>query len=213
MPSRRPEAADRAVKGARRHRGVALFMMGLMALSCIGLVAAFVYSSGMLEGDKRTAQVGQDIAVSNKSVNMMEPKVTGYDRKSQAYVLNAVSARQDENEPHVVHLDRVTADLELEKSGDTVRVTADRGIYDSEAETLRLEGNIRLQSTNGYTAELEEADIWMEEGRVESDRPVKVTTSSGSVVANGMEMWNNGNNIRFTNRARMRFTGGDKDSG
>ena len=151
--------------------------------------------------------------MSRKSVRMTAPKVTGYDRKAQAYEINAESARQDDDEPHVVHMQKVTADLKLKKSDDTVRVVADEGIYDNDDETLKLAGNIVVTSASGYTARLEQASVWLKEGRIASDRPVTVTAPAGSIAANGLEMWNDGDNIRFLNRTRMMFKGDNRDAG
>jgi lipopolysaccharide export system protein LptC len=94
-----------------------------------------------------------------------------------------------------------------------VRVTADRGVYDNDGETLKLDGNVVVTSASGYTANLERASVWMKEGRVASDRPVMVTAPTGTIVANGLEMWNDGANIRFLDRARMVFRGDKKDAG
>jgi lipopolysaccharide export system protein LptC len=188
-------------------------MMGLLAMSSAGLVGVFAYNSGMFTPERKPTPPAQEVQVSQKSVRMMAPKVTGFDRKAQAYQINAESARQDEAEPHIVHMETVTADLRLKKSGDVVQVTADRGVYDNDGETLQLDGNVVVTSASGYTANLERASVWMKEGRVASDRPVMVTAPTGTIVANGLEMWNDGANIRFLDRARMVFRGDKKDAG
>lgn len=208
-----PEAAGRIARRAQRQRGFALAMMGLLGMSSAGLVGVFAYNSGLFAPAQKPVLPAQQVAVSKKAVRMMAPKVTGYDRKAQAYQINAETARQDENEPHVVHMEKVTADLKLKKSGDVVRVTADHGVYDNDGETLKLEGNIVVTSASGYTANLERASVWMKEGRVASDRPVTVTAPTGNIAANGLEMWNDGANIRFLNRARMVFKGEKQDAG
>lgn len=213
MAPRPSEATGRIVRRARRQRGFALVMMGLLAMSSAGLVGVFAYNSGMFATERKPAVPAQEVEVSRKSVRMMAPKVTGFDRKSQAYQINAESARQDETEPHIVHMETVTADLKLKRSGDVVRVTADRGVYDNDGETLKLDGNVVVTSASGYTANLERASVWMKEGRVASDRPVMVTAPTGTIVANGLEMWNDGANIRFLDRARMVFRGDKKDAG
>lgn len=213
MAPRPPQSADRIARQARRRRGFAVVMMGLLAISSAGLVGTFAYNAGMFASSEEPVPAAQQVEVSRKSVRMTAPKVTGFDHKAQAYQINAESARQDENEPHIVHMEMVVADLNLKKSTDVVRVTADRGVYDNDAETLKLDGNVVVTSTSGYTANLERASVWMKEGRMASDRPVMVTAPAGTIVANGLEMTGDGANIRFLNRATMVFRGDKKDAG
>lgn len=204
MPMHDGRKAAKAARQARRHRGFAGIMMVMLGAACLGLVGTFVVRSGMLpeNGSARpTAQ--QATQVSKKSVKMLQPKITGFDRKAQSYVLTAASARQDDVNPAVVDLTAVVADLKLKRSGNTVRITADTGLYNNDDETLRLEGNIRVRSTKGYAANLVVADVYLKKGRIVSDQPVTVAMPSGYIQANGVELWNDGANIRFVNRARM----------
>lgn len=213
MAPRPPQSAARIARQSRRRRGFAVVMMGLLAMSSAGLIGTFAYNTGMFASREEPVPAAQRVEVSQKSVRMTAPKVTGFDRKAQAYQINAESARQDEDEPHIVHMEKVIADLKLKTSSDVVRVTADRGIYDNDAETLQLDGNVIVTSTSGYTANLERASVWMKEGRMASDRPVMVTAPAGTIVANGLEMTGDGASIRFLNRATMVFRGDKKDAG
>ena len=64
-----------------------------------------------------------------------------------------------------------------------------------------------MLTTNGYTASLKSAKIWLKDGRVISSDPVVVNMSNGTIWSNGVEMWDNGERIRFTNRIRVLFQG------
>ena len=196
--------AARAARQARRHRGFAGVMMVLLGVASVGLLGTFVVRSGMIPEKGSDRPPTQQVAdVSKKSVKMLQPKITGFDRKAQSYVLTAASARQDDQNPAVVELDKVIADLKLKKSGDKVRITADKGVYNGDDETLKLNGNIRVRTAKGYAADLSVADVFLKKGRIVSDQPVTVAMPSGYVQANGVELWNDGANIRFVNRARM----------
>lgn len=204
IPMHKQHDAAKVARQSRRHRGFAVVMMVSMGIASVGLFGTFLLRSGLLPEAETARPLPQDVAeVSKKSIKMLEPKITGFDRKAQSYVVTATSARQDEENPAVVELATVIADLKLKKSGDNVRITADKGIYNGDAETLRLEGNIRVQSTRGYSADLSVADVFLKKGRIVSDQPVTVVLPSGYVQANGVELWNDGANIRFVNRARM----------
>lgn len=204
LPMHDSRKAAKAARQARRHRGFAGVMMVVLGVACVGLLGTFALRSGMLPDGSSERPPDQAVAdVSKKSIKMLEPKITGFDRKAQSYVLTATSARQDDENPAIVELEKVIADLKLKKSGDKVRITADKGIYNGDDETLRLDGNIRVRTAKGYAADLVVADVFLKKGRIVSDQPVTVAMPSGYVQANGVELWNDGENIRFVNRARM----------
>ncbi len=180
----------------------------------MALVGMFVVRSGMLpDTERKEPVVQQQAAVSKKSVKLLKPKITGFDRRAQSYVVTATSANQDEDDPAVVSLDKVIADLQLKKSGDVVKITADRGRYNNDDETLHLEGNVRIRSAKGYAADMMVAEIFLKKGRVVSNKPVTVILPSGYVQANGVELWNDGENIRFLNRALFVLKPKKKGSG
>lgn len=201
QPTRPSRAARRR---AGLHRYFTIAMMSVLALMCISLIGVFVIESGMVESvQERIDPPAPEVQVSRKSVKMVQPTVTGFDRKSQAYQLTADSARQDPNDPATVLLEKVNANLNMKKEGDVVNVVADTGTYNSERETLILMDNIKISSTNGYTAYLSAADVFLKEGKVLSGEPVRVEMPGGTIEANGVELLNDGDNIRFLNRARM----------
>lgn len=217
VATRDPEQLHRVVRRSRYRRGFAYLMMALMGLSSAGLAGVFFYRATTAEDQQVSHNYASpEVAVSNKSVKMMAPKVTGFDRKSQAYEINAKVARQDQDEPHIVHMEEIIAHLKLKKSNDLVQVTSKTGTYDNQAETLELVGDIVVVSTNGYTAWLERADVALREGRITTDRPVTIDAPGATIAANAMEMSDHGDTFRFFNRARMRVKGEkskQKDSG
>ncbi len=209
-------ASDRrraATASVRWRKKVLLAMVWGCAAFVIALALTFLIYSGLFEGDVEKAPVNErEIA---DTVNVGDLKFTGFDKKNQAYSIIADSAEQDEERPNIIYLNQVRAEMKLRRSGDVIFVTADRGTYDTEAETVRLENNVKLKSTSGYTADLRIADIGLKEGRVQSDEPVVVSMSRGTIWSNGLEMWDKGKRILFKNRIRVLFQVKDEkaDSG
>ena len=76
----------------------------------------------------------------------------------------------------------------LDDQGQDVRITADTGYYYPKWEQLRLEGNIRVKSTKGYTALGEQAEIDLKSGtlisreRVRAEEPL-CTLEAGTMRA------------------------------
>jgi len=55
-----------------------------------------------------------------------------------------------------------------------------------------------VTSANGYNATLTEASVDMKKGNVQSDRPVEIKLPNGVLTANGMEIVDSGDLVRFT---------------
>ena len=68
--------------------------------------------------------------------------------------------------------------------GDKATVHAASGIFDSASKGLVLSGGIALKTTSGYTAQLEEASINIDEGNLVTEKPVEITGAEGTIKAN-----------------------------
>ena len=84
-----------------------------------------------------------------------------------------------------------------------VEMSAVTGIYDTKAETLKLERNILLSSSTGYQARLSEATVDIRKGNVVSDQPVEVKLLQGTLNANRLEIVDSGDLVRFLNGVDM----------
>jgi lipopolysaccharide export system protein LptC len=99
-------------------------------------------------------------------------------------------------------LHNVHAKVEMEDKT-TMQMSAVSGIYDSKTETLQLERNIMLSSSNGYKGRMSEARIDMRKATVVSDKPVELEFLQGTLNANRLEILNSGDLIRFHGGVNM----------
>jgi lipopolysaccharide export system protein LptC len=76
-------------------------------------------------------------------------------------------------------------------------MTALTGLYDSKTELLTLSNNVVVTSTNGNEAQLTEALLDIRAGKIVSEKPVLVKTSTLSINANRMEVSDGGDIMRF----------------
>jgi lipopolysaccharide export system protein LptC len=60
-----------------------------------------------------------------------------------------------------------------------------------------LSNNIVVTSTNGYEAQLSEAELDIRAGKIVSEKPVVVKTSTLNINANRMEVSDGGDVMRF----------------
>ena len=90
----------------------------------------------------------------------------------------ADAAAQDLTKPDVIELHNIHAKVQMQDKS-TVEMSAVTGIYNSKSETLKLDENIVLSSTTGYSGQLSEAMIDIRKGNVVSEQPVEVEMLQG----------------------------------
>jgi len=137
-----------------------------------------------------------DLVVSGTKVTMEQPRLSGFTRDARAYELTADAAAQDLTKPDIVELRNIHAKVEMQDKT-TMQLSAVTGIYDTKAETLRLERNIVLSSSNGYKGRLSVALVDIRKGNVVSDQPVELELLQGTLNANRLEIVDSGELVRF----------------
>jgi lipopolysaccharide export system protein LptC len=207
-PDRGRRSYARALRHSRRVRFLKI-AIPLGALASAGLVVAITLfnpfaSLGGLE-------IGPE-SVSGTRIVMDAPRLSGFQDDTRPYEVTATQASQDVREPHLVDLVDLRARIAVDETGNLVRVDAATGRFDTEAEVLVLERDVRVTSTLGYTADLARATVDLAAGTVVSDQPVRVGTDFGVVEAEGLTLSENGDVITFTGGVRSTFSFG-RDAG
>jgi lipopolysaccharide export system protein LptC len=110
--------------------------------------------------------------------------------------MTAQTADQDLTRPDAVELKGIAARVQMQDRS-TVEMRAAAGLYNTKADTVLLSNDVRLKSSSGYEAHLTEALVDMHSGHVTSQRPVEVKLLNGVLNANGIEVVDSGNLIRF----------------
>jgi lipopolysaccharide export system protein LptC len=191
---------DRAFDGARRHsRHVRILRLVIPGAVLVGTIAIFLVT--YLNPLRMLAKLPIDVdkvVVSGSKVTMQKPRVSGFTRDARAYELTADSAAQDITNPEMVELRQVRGSIQMQDKS-TTKLTADTGLYNSKIETLKLDRNIVLTSSN-YQGRLSEAQIDIRKGNVVSEHPVEVILMQGVLKANRLEIVDSG--------ALMLFDGG-----
>jgi lipopolysaccharide export system protein LptC len=133
--------------------------------------------------------------VSGTKVTMEQPHLSGFTSDARAYELTADTAAQDMTKPDMVELRNIRAKVEMQDKS-MMELTAINGFYDSKGETLRLDRDIRI-NTSGYRARLSEAMIDIRKGNVVSEHPVEVKMLQGTLNANRLDIVDSGEVVRF----------------
>ena len=189
--------SERAFTAARRHsRLVRILRVSVPA--GVGLVIVIVslatYFNPLRMLTKLPINI-DNLVVSGTKVTMEQPHLSGFTSDARAYELNADTAAQDMTRPDLVELHNIRAKVQMQDKS-MMELTAISGLYDSKGETLRLDRDIRL-NTSGYRARLSEATIDIRKGNVVSEHPVEVKMLQGTLNANRLDIVDSGDVVRF----------------
>jgi len=190
--------SERAFRVARRHsRLVRILRVAIPLVVVAGLtgITLVTYYNPLRMLNKLPIDIS-NLVVSGSKVTMEQPRLSGFTKDARAYEFTADAAAQDLTKPDIVELRNIHAKVEMQDKT-TMVMTAVNGIYDTKAETLRLERNIVLSSSNGYKGRLSEARIDIRKATVVSDQPVELELLQGTLNANRLEIVDSGDLVRF----------------
>jgi lipopolysaccharide export system protein LptC len=208
------EDSDCLFRKARRHSRLVRFLRLAIPVG-IGLGLAAILGVIYFNPFRTLAKLPVDpgrLIVSGTKITMEAPRLAGYTRDSRPYEVTAATAAQDITKPGVLELTTIRARVTMRDTA-TLRLEAATGVYDTKADLLRLKDQIVLSSSGGYTGRLEEANVDIKEGRITSDRPVKVEMLNGTLDANNIVVTNSGDIVLFGGGVVMNMQLGTPASG
>ena len=197
----------RAFRAARRHsRVVRILRIAIPLAVVLGFIGIFLltYLNPLRMLARLPIDVG-NLVVSGTKITMEQPRLSGFTRDERAYELSADAAKQDLTKPDLIELRNLHAKIEMQDKG-TIQMSATAGIYDSKGETLKLDQNIVLSSSTGYSGRLSEATVDIRKGYVVSEHPVELQLLQGTLNANRLEIIDSGDLVRFDGGVNMTLT-------
>jgi len=190
---------ERAFRAAVRHsrhvRILRIAVPAAVALALLGGIGFAVLLNPMRMLAKLPVDIGS-VVVSGSKIMMQQPRLAGFTRDNRRYDLTAQAAGQDLTKPDMVELQGIRATMEMQDEA-TFETTARNGLYNTKTELLALSNNIVVTSTNGYEALLSEAVLDIRAGKIVSEKPVLVKTSTLNINANRLEVSDGGDLMRF----------------
>jgi lipopolysaccharide export system protein LptC len=178
----------------------------------LGILAVFFYQAGSFDALMPDSAVAPPVTAEPDKTTITTSEVEGFDKDKLPFQVTAERAVQDEKEPNIVRLEKVAGTFKR-VSGQLLKVTADRAVYDSAKRILDLEENVVLVLDGRVTAKLKSARVNVEDKSLRAEVPVAVAFRDGAVNANGFEISDDGKRILFLNGVKSRFGGGDKGNG
>ncbi|KAB1075812.1 lipopolysaccharide-assembly, LptC-related protein [Methylobacterium planeticum] len=149
------------------------------------------------------------VSLSGTKVRMENPRLSGFRKNDRGYEVTAAAALQDVRKPSLIELEAMRGHIATDDKGGIARIEAATGLFDTSRESLTLERDIRLWTDKGEEARLKSAAVDFKAGTVTSREAVTVTVPSGAVVADSLDVVDNGKVISFIGNVRTVFNGGD----
>ncbi|MDB5509608.1 MAG: hypothetical protein JWL93_2077 [Hyphomicrobiales bacterium] len=202
---------SRAFRAAGRHSTRVTFLRRfILAASLFGIVALVGVGVFNPFGD-----IPHDVSISGANldgtrVTMEQPRLNGFRKDGRPYEVRATSGVQDVRKPSIIELKDLDARIAMADQT-TVTVASPFGIYDSTREFMDFQGAVRIRSDSGYDITLQSAQMDFKAGTVVSDKPVNLIMSNGTVLADRLDIVDNGRVITFAGNVRSTLVPG-KDS-
>lgn len=202
----------RAFRAARRHSRLVRIMRVAIPIAVVAGLAGIslvTYLNPLRMLTKLPIDIS-DLVVNGSKVTMEQPRLSGFTSDARAYELSADAAAQDFTRPDLVELRHLRAKVEMQDKT-SIEMSAVTGLYDSKSETIKLERDIRLSSSNGYKGRLSKATVDIRKGNVSSDQPVELELLQGTLNANKLDITESGDLVRFHGGVTMIMMLNDAD--
>ncbi|MGI9373691.1 MAG: LPS export ABC transporter periplasmic protein LptC [Hyphomicrobiales bacterium] len=207
MTSVRANNLRKPRRRTRRSRGLITRAVSIFSvLGFLGMVIWFFLQAGTFGKIWTPDKGAQEAALPQAEKSDVAAAVfSGFDGEKDPYTINADSAQQDAQNPAKTHLDTVRGRLHTSSKNELLHMKSDKGLYNSNTKLLDLEGNVEIVSSDNYVAYMPTAQIDVNAKRLASDDPIHVIFDQGTIDADAVEMWDNGNTILFKNGVKMRI--------
>jgi len=197
-----PSDRERAFAAASRRSARVRFLRKAILAGALGMVAAMILIAVVNPFATKVGSLSfSNLSVDGTKITMARPKLAGFRSDGQPYVVTAERALQDVKQPTVVELQRLSGEIGM-TGGETTRIAADSGVYDSVAERMRLSSNVRIGSAR-FEVQLRSAVIDFKTGVYQTDEPVEVHVGEGTtIVGDRATARDNGRELIFEGRVR-----------
>ena len=209
----KPDNTEQLLRAAARQAQLAPFLSWAALAFGLGLIIVFLYQAGLFSALlPRPSPVPPTVEMPDQ-ISGSFARIAGFDRENQPYVITSKRGYQDKETADLVHMEDLTGTFRR-KTGQSFELFSRTGLYDAKAKEMDLEGNVKVVEKGRFTATMAKAHVALEQKNLVSNVPVVVEMGAGTIHANGLQVSNDGNNIKFLNGVKARFnqtmTNGDK---
>ena len=187
-------------RASRHSRNVRFFKFAVPLVAVAIAIAFPAYS--YLSAPPSVAVQTDGTAFSNGKLVMANPKLDGFTKQNLPYTMTAVRAVQDVEKQGVITLEGIAAKMPI-TDGNEVSLSARDGVYDSGKNTLTLNGNVALKTTDGVVAKLNSVYLDIAKGDMTTRDPVDISQNGSRITSDSMTVQDNGKVLVFEKRVRV----------
>ncbi len=185
--------------GYSRFVGLMKLALPAIAVGILGLITAWPRLAPREEEFQVAFANFNAKAIDTQSV--VNPRYYGTDDKNLPYTLTADIGTQIDQQEQMVQLERPVADLSRPDGGGIVG-NSDLGIFQQRDNILALYGHVDLYQDKGYEVHSSSANIDVQPGNASGEEPTHGKGPAGVVDGEGFRLWDRGDRIVFTGKAR-----------
>ncbi|MEO5374288.1 MAG: LPS export ABC transporter periplasmic protein LptC [Alphaproteobacteria bacterium] len=205
-PRPRPvEVPHRRRTGNPHYSRFVALMKILLPSIAVAMVALVVVWPRLTAPDERFRMGSSSLALETvQSLSMINARYFGTDSENRPFTVTAETATESSSGRRAMVLQTPKADLSL-KDGSWVVIGSDTGHYDHDGNLLDLVGDVNLFHDGGYELHTATARIDLKAGMASGDDPVQGQGPFGRLQAEGFRLYDRGERVVFTGKARVLF--------
>ncbi|MEP7174151.1 MAG: LPS export ABC transporter periplasmic protein LptC [Aestuariivirga sp.] len=199
-----PDNTAELLRAAARRARLAPFLSWAALAFGLGLIILFLVQAGLFSALLPKSKPIPLTVEMPDQISGSFARIAGFDREKQPYVITSKRGYQDKETANLVHMEDLTGTFHR-KSGQSFELFSNTGLYNAKIKELDLEGSVRIVEKGRFTATMAKAHVGLEQKNLVSNVPVVVEMDAGTIHANGLQVSNDGNNIKFLNGVKARF--------
>lgn len=200
-----------AFRAAGRHSARVRFLRWTIVACCVLAVGVISVLAAFdpFRRAPRNISIGQ-VSVVGTRITVESPKISGVQKDGRPYEVMARAGMQDTTTPNIIELLGIDASIGLGDES-TLKVTAERGTYDSVNDHLVMDGSAEIKNDVGYAIFMKTAHVDFKKGSLVSSDRVNVVLNGGAIAANQIDIENDGK-VSFEGAVKSIIEPGESDS-
>ena len=184
---------------ARSLRPSILFL-GLALFLTLGIAAWL----GLVDtNDEIRLEISDISSSSNGNIALTGARYRGHTETGKRFEVIATAAVEQSDNPGYIDLSEPIATI-FSNDGNTLNITSRTGAYSQTRSGVALRGNVIVtDSGRGMTMETEILDANLSTGDLQTTTDVRVTSDTALVLAEGMQVFDEGDLIVFSGKSKM----------
>lgn len=196
---------SRAFARAKRHSLIVRWLKVILPICAVAVLSSYaLFMQRSIDvGGGGKLELGP-VAFSSDVLTMHNPRYEGYGKDGTRFSVAARSAEQDIQQDGPIRLNTIEGTI-VQPNNTKTTLQATRGVFDSEANELELLDSIEIKSSDGMTARLTRAMVFMKESKIVSNDPVTVEMATGTLAGNSMVLLQKTKELTFADGVTARL--------